>query len=687
MTRSLRSDLRLAFGVLLGLLLLIGTAGVVATTATAANVERATTRVAPAINANDAVLQAMTDIETGVRGYAISGDRATLEPYRQGLRRLADLRGRLRVLLDEDPRDRRLYAAQMSAIDAWLDRYALPRVQAPAGPETFRPGRFYRGKRLFERVRAANAATSAHLDRHLGDLRADADRLRRTVSVAVVVLTFGGLVVGVITTRRTSRRVRRPLAALRDVLTALIAGEHDARAEPDGPREVVTIARSVNALADETDRLRGIETEERHLQERLLEFGRAVRSSLDPDDVLARGLAELGEALRLGRAYVRLVEDGELRGVTHQWSAPGVEPLADLATPGSVSALEAIHKRRRPLVSPDVREDSFFSTARGRQWVERTGARGSLTLPIPVDEVAVGVVTCMAFEPRDWTAGELHLAESVVADLGRALAHARVYTAQVEAVRRLEALDRAKDEFLSSVSHELRTPLTSISGYVELLEDDDAEATDQQLRLLAVVRRNVDRLRSLIEDLLTLSRIESGAFRSTFDDVDLTALVRSGVDDLRPQAERGGVAVSVDAPEGPLVVHGDPGQLARAVLNVLGNAIKFTSSGGRVAVSVRDDAEHGSVAVEISDSGMGIPEGDLSEVFTRFFRAGNAVAASVPGTGLGLVIVRTILDNHGGSLTLTSTQGVGTTVRMSLPYSPSTRDRQPSGIGVGGPSL
>jgi len=683
MTRSLRSDLRLAFGLLLGLLLLVGIAGVVATNTTASYVQRATTQVAPAIDTNDAVLQAMTDIETGVRGYVISQNPVALEPYRQGIRRLPELRRRLRTLMAVDTPEKRLVAAQDRAIDAWLGHYAVPRVHAPVGLDTFEPARFYRGKRLFDQIRAANAATRAHLDQHLADLRADTGDVRRAATAAIVILTLGGLAVGIVTTRLTSRRVRRPLAVLRDVLTDLIAGEHHSRAEPEGPREVVTIARSVNALADETDRLREIEAEERHLQERLLDFGREVRVSLDPDEVVRRGLAELGESLRLGRAYVRLVEDGELQQVAQQWCAPGVEPLGDLATPGSMSALEAIHKRRRPLVSSDVRQDPFYDTERGRSWVDRTGARGSVTLTIAVDEVPVGVVTCIAFEPHAWTSGEIHLAESVVADLGRALAHARLYTAQVEAVQRLQALDRAKDEFLSSVSHELRTPLTSINGYVELLEDDDLEPTEQQRRLLTVVRRNVDRLRLLIEDLLTLSRIESGAFRSTFEDVDLPALVRCGVDDLRPQAEQAGIDVRVDVPERPLVVHGDPGQLARAVLNVLGNAVKFTPSGGRVAVTVREDAEHGCVVAEVSDTGIGIPEADLPDVFTRFFRASNAVSASVPGTGLGLVIVRTILDNHGGSLGLTSLQGEGTTVRMSLPYTPPAQSPQPSGIGRG----
>jgi two-component system, OmpR family, phosphate regulon sensor histidine kinase PhoR len=667
MTRSLRSDLRRVFGLLLGVVVLVGSAGVVATNVTAANLDQATARVTPALQVHDALLQSLTDAETGLRGYVLSARQEALEPYRRGRARLPGARRRLAELLADDPVGGRLYRRELRAVDAWLREYAVPRVDQPVGPGNFDPQLFTRAKVLFDQVRARHAVLQAHLQSRLERLSSEAETVRGLLTAGVVVLTLAGLVVGALATRYTARRVSRPLAALRDVLTDLIAGRQDARATPEGPHEVVTIARSVNALADETERLRAVEADERRLQERMLTFGREVRGTLDPADVVRRGLEELGPALRLGRAYVRLVEDHHLLGVDQQWAAPGVAPLTDVETPGSLSALQAIHRRRTPLVSDDVRADAFYDSERGRRWAEATGARASLTLPIPVDEAPVGVVTCIRFDVHEWTGAEIRLAEAVAADLGRALEHARLYTAQVEAVRRLEDLDRVKDEFLGSVSHELRTPLTSIAGYVELLEDAHPPPTAEQGHLLTVVRRNVDRLRLLIEDLLTLSRIESGAFRSQLQPVDLVAVVQAGVTDLRPQATKAQVEVNLDLSHGALVIDGDHGQLARAVGNVLGNAIKFTPAGGRVDVAVGETADEDAVEVVVRDTGMGIPEADLDEVFTRFFRAGNAVAAGVPGTGLGLVIVRTIVDNHGGRLDLTSRQNEGTTVRLRLP--------------------
>jgi two-component system, OmpR family, sensor kinase len=247
-----------------------------------------------------------------------------------------------------------------------------------------------------------------------------------------------------------------------------------------------------------------------------------------------------------------------------------------------------------------------------------------------------------------------------------------------QVVAQLRRLDRAKDEFVSTVSHELRTPLTSIAGYVELFEDGFVEdLTPQQRGMLAVVRRNVDRLRSLIEDLLTLSRVESDAFRTSFDLVDLGAVTCDVARDIVEIAERSGVLVSGTRPEHPVLVRGDAGQLARAVLNLLTNAVKFSPPGSRVELGLVE--REGLAEVSVVDQGIGIPAEELATLGTRFFRASNAVGAEITGTGLGLRIVQTIADNHGGVLRLESAQGEGTTARLLVPLA---RDPDRGNIAV-----
>ncbi len=245
--------------------------------------------------------------------------------------------------------------------------------------------------------------------------------------------------------------------------------------------------------------------------------------------------------------------------------------------------------------------------------------------------------------------------------------HSREMEEQV--VNQLKQLDRAKDEFVSTVSHELRTPLTSISGYMELLEDGfAAELSPQQKGMLGVVKRNVDRLRNLIEDLLTLSRVESDAFRTSFDLLDLGHLTSDVAHDVAEIAARAKVRVAEANPDHRVLVFGDPGQLSRAVLNLVTNAVKFSEPGSHVLIRLTES--DGRAVISVVDHGIGIPAEELATLGTRFFRGSNAVEAEITGTGLGLRIVQTIADNHAGRLEIESTEGEGTTARLVIPLAP-----------------
>ncbi len=246
-----------------------------------------------------------------------------------------------------------------------------------------------------------------------------------------------------------------------------------------------------------------------------------------------------------------------------------------------------------------------------------------------------------------------------------------------QAVERLQELDRAKSDFVSMVSHELRTPITSIVGYTEMLQDGAAGAVSpEQDRLLDAVRRNGERLIALIEDLLTLSRIEAGTFHIQRTTLDLRQVMTRAREALGPTLADRDVDVRFDAPEATVPVLGDAGQLERVVLNLVGNAVKFTEDGGRVhcSLSVAD----GLAEVEVSDTGIGIPDDEQDALFTRFFRSRTAQERAIQGTGLGLTIVQSIVHSHGGEISIRSRHLVGTEVRVRLPLDPAA-DR----LGVG----
>jgi PAS domain S-box-containing protein len=238
---------------------------------------------------------------------------------------------------------------------------------------------------------------------------------------------------------------------------------------------------------------------------------------------------------------------------------------------------------------------------------------------------------------------------------------------EVEAVRRLQELDRAKDDFVATVSHELRTPITSILGYVELLLeivlDDDVDPT--HIEMLEAVKRNGDRLRALADNLLTLSSFESGEFVLHATEVDLGDVVRRASEALRPLIADRRLDTSYELPPRPVLVRGDGAHLERVLFNLLSNALKFTEDGGSIACVLREDEEM--AVLEVSDTGIGIPAAEQDQLFTRFFRSSTAQRRAIQGTGMGLAIVASIVRRHGGDVRVVSDESKGTTVSIHLP--------------------
>lgn len=219
----------------------------------------------------------------------------------------------------------------------------------------------------------------------------------------------------------------------------------------------------------------------------------------------------------------------------------------------------------------------------------------------------------------------------------------------------------AKDDFVSNVSHEFRTPLTSILGYVELMLDDDDDLTEYQRGPLEIIRRNSERLLTLVSDLLS-SR--NGQLIVSPRAVNVADLVRASVTAALPRATVSGIRLMADAPE-RLAARVDPARISQVLDNLVSNAIKYSPDGGDVVVSLR--SEDGHVVCSVSDTGMGMSEKDQEEVFAKFFRTTAVRNSAIPGVGLGLSISKAIVEAHGGSVSLRSEVGEGTTFTFAVP--------------------
>ncbi|MHB0976959.1 MAG: response regulator [Candidatus Aquicultorales bacterium] len=227
-------------------------------------------------------------------------------------------------------------------------------------------------------------------------------------------------------------------------------------------------------------------------------------------------------------------------------------------------------------------------------------------------------------------------------------------------------VDKMKSEFTSTVSHELRTPLTSIKGYVDLiLEGDAGEITDIQRDFLTVVKQNSDRLVGLINDLLDLSRIESGRVQLRKEPVDLDKAVDMVVATAHMLVESKSQTMEVSRPESLPIVIGDADRIAQIFMNLLSNAVKYTPEGGRISLSMQAD-EH-VISASIADTGIGISVADQAKLFEKFYRVDNSLTREIGGTGLGLSIVKTLVTLHGGEISVESELGSGSTFTFTLP--------------------
>ena len=242
---------------------------------------------------------------------------------------------------------------------------------------------------------------------------------------------------------------------------------------------------------------------------------------------------------------------------------------------------------------------------------------------------------------------------------------------------------KMKDEFVNLISHELRTPLSSILGYTELIADDEEHPlSEEQSRYLATVERNAQRLLRLVSDLLFTAQVESGRFSLQEQRIDLQSIVGSSIETARPGADARSVRLVLSQSNDLLEVWGDPVRLGQAVDNLISNAVKFTPTGGRVAVTLGTaegrDGEPDRAMIAVSDTGIGIPADEIDRLFSRFFRASTATQNAIPGVGLGLTITQAIAVAHHGRIRVASTVGEGTTFTFELPLLEDTDDGGPA---------
>ncbi len=490
-----------------------------------------------------------------------------------------------------------------------------------------------------------------------------------------------GLMLPVIAGAVGLRWVSGPLHAATTAVRRRALGEREARAVPTGPADVRDLALSINFLADESDRVQEAERERARLLAEVRQASVRIREHLRGEAIIREAVTAIHEHLVVDFVWVGMVSGERLMladGDPGEWGQ--VTDIVGYFPPDSVRWIRDVYRHRSSYRVQDLQAGQAEEIpAEIRKILLSQGATSLLLTPFGAGQELLGCLTLLRNDPGNpWTQAEIEAVESLAGDIGRGLEHARLYEGEERLVTELKSLDGAKSSFLASASHDLRTPLTSILGYVELLSDGEAgPIRPAQARMLDAVGRNAWRLKTMIEDMLTISKIELGAFTTRLHPLDLTSLVPGAADVIRPSAAARGLTFEMSCPDQVLMVEGDPEQLDRVLVNLLSNAVKYTPSGGRVCLSAA--REGNSAVLTVSDTGIGIPEKDQGSLFTRFFRASNAVELAIPGSGLGLSIVQTIVANHHADLSVESAQDRGTKVTVRIPLHGSGQAGGPNG--------
>jgi signal transduction histidine kinase len=552
------------------------------------------------------------DLETGERGYVVSGDPRFLQPWRQARRALPQ-QSRLLTSLVPGPTS----ASIVRAWQAYLRDWSIPVVQlarrsrAAAQARVATRGGLRRVDAIRTRVDSLVARENAVADA----ARAKTNHADRTgtwtavIGAVVRIVVFFGILAWLL------YALVWPLRRLVGATAAVARGQQGVQVDEVGAGEVGDLARSFNEMSRSLERnRRTLESQNLDL-ERLANVLRAVLDSTIDGILLsdAEGNVQLAN-----RPVVTLARELGM----------------DLGGTVIDNLLSVAHR---------VKDEDTYRAAMARL---RTNSDEE-TFDEFEDSVSGRVFQGFTSPVRDDRGGFL----------------GRVWT--LREVTQQRELDRLKDDFVATVSHELRTPLTSMMGFLEMIREEEAgHLTEEQKRFLSIVYRSSERLQRLVGDLLFVARLDASGLQLHFDEVQIDGVLAECVESSAALARSREIELHSEHGDVP-PVWADRERLAQLVANLVSNAIKFTPAGGRV--STRAFVEDGNAVIEVEDTGIGIPEAEQERLFQRFFRSSTATQQAIPGTGLGLVISQAIAEAHGGRIDVRSTAGEGTCFTVTIP--------------------
>ncbi|HAX74575.1 MAG TPA: adenylate cyclase [Cyanobacteria bacterium UBA11372] len=408
---------------------------------------------------------------------------------------------------------------------------------------------------------------------------------------------------------------------------------------------------------------------------------RAIRSSLNPQDIFAAITYELGQALQVdGCALSLWTESDEYvqcvglydknfevsvmscdleEAIPKTPKSPNLLhlPLSQVPIAGN-PVLQQLLITQQPVVISDLEATPRL---KGFELPLRQSARALLVVPLLSDGKIIGSISLReAHQPRQWKQMDIGLAQAVAAQAAIAVQQSRLYQKTRQQAERLLELDRQKTEFFQNISHEFRTPLTLMMGPLESVVSQKHDLPYEQAE---IALRSCRRLLRLVNQLLDIQRIDAGRVQARFRPCDLSEMIGQIVEAFRPYCEKKNLRLVSELNACPLV-YLDPEKFDKVLYNLLSNAMKFTNAGGIIAIKVEPAGDH--IRIQVKDTGIGIRTEQIPHLFERFRQAEGSVNRSYEGSGLGLALVKELVELHGGQISVESIYEAGTTFTVWL---------------------
>jgi signal transduction histidine kinase len=458
----------------------------------------------------------------------------------------------------------------------------------------------------------------------------------------------------------------RPILQLTGAVDRVAAGDLTARADVDTPDEVGQLADTFNHMTAELRQTLQALRRRTQMWQTSAEVARSASASLDLDQVLAASVRLICEQFGFYHAAVFLIEPGTETAVLRE----SYSDVGDIFTAsrhqltvGSRSLVGQATAARRPYVAQDVRDDPIHYK---HPLLPET--RAEAVFPLLVGEEVIGALDVQSKDLGAFDQDLAQLLETLSDQIAVAVQHARLYADQRRMTQRLAEADRLKTQFLANMSHELRTPLNSIIGFSRvLLKGIDGPINEMQEEDLDAIHRSGNHLLGVINNMLDLSKIEAGKLNLVLEEVDVKGMMDVIAATTAGLIKDKPVELVTRIPPSLPSLTADPTRVRQILLNLVSNAAKFTEK-GRITLRVRPDAT--GLTFAVSDTGIGIPLDKQETIFEEFTQADDSTTRRYGGTGLGLPITHKLVEMHGGSLSLVSEPGVGSTFTVRLPLRP-----------------